>query len=52
MYACVHVLIYAGIHRGQKRMLDPLELESQAMLNWVPRTELGLFIRAACDCSH
>lgn len=33
---------------GQERVLDPLELESQAMLNWVLRPELGLSERTAC----
>lgn len=55
MYACVHVLIYADIHRGQKRMLDPLELELQvsvSCLTWMLVTELGPSANAAKTPNH
>lgn len=29
-YACTNAHIHAGDHRGQKKVLDPLELELQA----------------------
>lgn len=38
MYECMYVLTYAGACRGQKMVLDPLQLEFQAVVShstWV-----------------
>lgn len=40
--ACVHMSL--GVHTGQKRMLDPLELALKVVgnhLTWIPESELG-----------
>lgn len=33
LYACMCVRIHASVYRGQKRMPDPLELDSQATVS-------------------
>jgi hypothetical protein len=32
-FTCVHVHMYAGVHRGQKRASDPLEVELLMVVN-------------------
>lgn len=61
MYVCLCVCVYVqgskGACRGQKRALDPLELELQVTvgcLMWVLGTELCFFFfaRAASALNH
>lgn len=33
LYACLCTMCMLGAHRGQKRILDPLELELQTVLS-------------------
>lgn len=40
VYVCVSVCLYVGSHRGQKRVLDPMEQELQAVVN-IPTWILG-----------
>lgn len=45
---CMHTTSVSGIHGGQMRMMDPLELELPAVVVtiWVLGTELESFTRA------
>ena len=52
---CVRGSVCPGTNRGQKRMLDPLELELQEVmscLTWVLETELWPSVRATSALSH
>jgi hypothetical protein len=44
---CVCVCVYTGIHRGQMRGFDPLELQTLHLWLWVLRTDLGKNIKYA-----
>lgn len=44
MYVCLCAHVHVGAHGGQKRALDPLELQLQAdksFLTWVLETKFG-----------
>lgn len=57
MCVCVPVLVHIHAHRDQKRVLDPLELELQVVVNhpkWKLESEPGSSARAvsALDTYH
>ena len=53
--ASIHVHVYVGAHRGQRRASDSLELELQASgscLIWMPGIELRSSVTPASALNH
>lgn len=50
VFTCEYMHVSAGTQRGQQRAVDPLELESQAIVSrqmWVLGNKIGSSVRAA-----